>query len=324
MLTALSVLGGYVHAQSVVNTFNISISPAEPRARQTVEVVLKSFSININTSYISWILNGKRVKEGRGASTYSFETGALGTESSVRVIVNTEAGIRIEQSFQIQPAEVDLIWEAFTYVPAFYKGKALATSKSRIKITAIPHFIIKGGARITSDNIIYTWRKDRRVLGSFSGTGKQSIIIDGPRLFENIRVGVSVSSLGEEYSARGEIVIQGEDPQILFYEKHPTEGIRYGHALSPEFTLSQEEIVIRAEPYFFSSEDLRGSRTSFEWKLNNTLIRSASRVNEVVLRQEDLGGTAQLSLRIENIAKILQEARASIFIRFGGKSLLGI
>jgi len=41
------------------------------------------------------------------------------------------------------------------------------------------------------------------------------------------------------------------------------------------------------------------------------------------LRQEEGGGIAELSLAVENIAKILQEARKNIFIQFGEQTLFG-
>jgi len=317
----------FAHAQLSSGLLNVSMRPAEPAAGQEVVVSLESFTYDLRTAQITWILNEKIVRQGTGAQTFVFETGKLGTASSVRVIVVTNDGQRITRSFTVRPADVDLVWEAVTYTPPFYKGKALATSKSKIKITAIPHFVLASGRRINPDDLIYTWQKDRRVLGSLSGTGKQSIIIDGPRLFESARIAVHVSSLSNTYNARDEMVIKSIDPKILFYEKHPTEGVKYEQAIGQTFTLTQEEITVRAEPYFFSGEDLSASRVIFSWTLNGSPIEQVSRINEATLRQEDnalsaqAGGIAELSLSVENIAKILQETRKNIFLQFGEQSL---
>ncbi|MAG12504.1 hypothetical protein CL630_01700 [bacterium] len=311
------------HAQLSSSLFNVSISPATPMAHQEVKVSIESFTFDLRTAQVTWILNGRVSQRGEGIKVFTFKTGNLGTESSVQVIVVTSDGQELERSFEIRPAEVDLIWESIAYTPPFYKGKALAASKNKIKITAIPHFILASKRRIDPDNLTYTWQKDRRVLGSLSGTGKQSVTIDGPRLFENARITVLISSLSGTYNAQKEIIIRSVDPEIIFYEKHPTEGIKYEHALEQDFALTQEEIIVRAEPYFFSSEDLSSSRVRFTWTLNGNNVENISRVNEIVLRQEEGGGIAELSLAVENIAKILQEARKNIFIQFGEQTLFG-
>jgi len=323
VLLGMFTFSFFAHAQLSSSLLNVSISPATPKAHQEVKVSIESFTFDLRTAQITWILNGKVSQRGEGIKIFTFKTGNLGTESSVQVIVITSDGQKLERSFEIRPAEVDLIWESIAYTPPFYKGKALAASKNKIKITAIPHFILASKQRIDPDNLIYTWQKDRRVLGSLSGTGKQSLVIDGPRLFENARITVLISSLSGTYNAQKEIIIRSVDPEIIFYEKHPTEGIKYEHALEQNFTLTQEEITVRAEPYFFSSEDLNSSRVEFTWKLNGNAIENISRVNEIVLRQEEGGGIAELSLAVENIAKILQEARKSIFIRFNKQPSLG-
>jgi len=314
--STILAFGFFAHAQSATSILNVSISPGEPSAYENVQVNLESFSVDLKKARISWVLNGKSAEGGVGKTAFQFRTGALGTVSRVRVTATTVIGERFNRSFEVRPAEVDLIWETFTYTPPFYEGKALISSKSKVKISVIPHFILENGRRISPDDLIYIWQKGRRVLGSLSGTGRRSIVIDGPRLFEKTRIGVEISSLSGAYNARKEIVLTARDPEIIFYEKHPTEGVRYGIAVEPEMILSQEEITLRAEPYFFSTEDLALGRTNFKWSLNNERVQSISRVNEITLRREEASGLARLTLQIENTAKILQNAVANLLINF--------
>ncbi|MBI2048240.1 MAG: hypothetical protein HYT27_03810 [Parcubacteria group bacterium] len=313
--TFLLAIGLSAHAQ-LPSDINITVTPGETRAREEILVKLESFSINLSAANISWGVNGKTMSEGLGRTTFSFTAGPLGSVSRVQVVVQTSAGEQIERNFQIRPAGVDLISEASTYTPAFYKGAALASSKSKVKIVAIPHFILENGRRVSPQGLLYTWEQDRKILGSLSGIGKETILIDAPRLFEETRVSVVASSQDGLFKARNTVLISPRDPEILFYEKHPTEGVRYNITLGPEVSLSQEEITIRAEPYFFSTEDLSSGRASFAWSLNNNEALPSKRVNEITLGKEAGAGVAQLTLEIQNAAKILQEAVASLLIRF--------
>jgi len=64
--------------------------------------------------------------------------GSLGEKKTVTIKVVSRRGGYLEEKITFQPALVDLMWEANTYTPPFYKGKALTSSKSSITVTAIP------------------------------------------------------------------------------------------------------------------------------------------------------------------------------------------
>ena len=320
-ILGVSVIAGFLlllafsaHAQEA--NVAVNITPGEPHANEEVRVGLNSSSVNLDAAKITWTLNGKKSAEGVGLKNFTFKTSALGTTSRIQVVITGPAEVRIERSFSVRPAEVDLLWEAVTYTPPLYRGKALPSSKSKIKIVAIPHFVLENGRRVSEDALLFTWEQDRTVLGSLSGVGKQSIILDAPRLFEETRISVLVSTADGTREARGEVLITLRNPEILFYEKHPTEGVRYENALASEIELAQEEMAIRAEPYFFSEEDISSRRVHFAWSLNNAAILPPERMNEMVLRREVSGGVARLTLQAQNAVKILQEAVANLLIKF--------
>ena len=125
-----------------------------------------------------------------------------------------------------------------------------------------------------------------------------------------------VSSVDGKSGAQKGITITTQNPEIVFYERSPSEGIKYENALPSGFDLTQEEITVRAEPYFFSTEDLTRDGTSFKWSLNDEEVRSSSHVNEITLRREQGAGIARIMLEARNTAKILQETTAHMLIRF--------
>ncbi len=317
IIIAIFIIVGALSARAQSPTeLNVRITPGEPRAREEVTATLTSTSVNLATARVLWTINGARAMEGAGLTQFTFRVGALGSVSRVGVFVTTPLGETIERTFEIRPAEVDLLYEAITYTPPFYAGKALPTSKSKIKMLAVPHFISENGKRISEETLIYTWQQDRRILGSLSGTGKNTILIETPRPLQETHIVVSVSSGDGIRNARSEIVISAKNPEVILYEKHPTLGVRYGSALTPEITLTEEEITVRAEPYFFSAEDVASGNLRFAWSLNESLITPPLRIDEISFRKNGGAGTAQLTLGIENVAKILQSAAEKLLIRF--------
>ncbi len=310
----ISAFGFFAEAQTIPSPLNIQLTPAQPGANTEVLATLQSSFSDLSAAKITWVLNGKTSASGNGVTTFRFTTGALGTVSRVGVTVKTVSGDNLGGNFEIRPAEVDVIWEALTYKPPFYKGKSAATSKSKIRVSAIPHMIIQG-EKVSPEKLLYTWQQNRNVLGSLSGVGKQSVIIDAPYPSEETYVAVQISSPDGKNGAQKGITIRAQNPQLVLYEKNGSEGIKYENALPPNINLAEEEMTIRAEPYFFSTEDLRNS-TSFNWSLNSKEIKPATRINEITLRRESGEGIAQLELIVKNVAKVLQEASAKMFIQF--------
>ncbi|MDP3725712.1 MAG: hypothetical protein Q8R36_00770 [bacterium] len=312
---AIFALSFFAYAQTIAPSLSLGLSPAQPGANTEVVATIQSAFNDLSTARISWTLNGKITAEGDGITTFRFTTGVLGTVSRVSTVVLTKAGEKLGGSFEIRPAEVDVMWEALTYKPPFYKGKSVATSGSKIRVSAIPHMIIQG-EKVSPEKLTYTWQQNRNVLGSLSGVGKQSVIIDAPYPHEETYVAVQISSPDGKSGAQKGITIATQNPQIVLYEKSPSEGVKYENALPADFNLAEEEITIRAEPYFFSTEDLSGKNVSFVWSLNSKEIKPATRINEITLRKESGEGIAQLELVVKNAAKALQEAVARMSIQF--------
>ncbi len=117
----------------------VEMTPSNPGPNQSVSVSLNSFVFSIDSARISWILNGASKKSGRGEKNFTFETGGMGSQTTLRIVVETADGYVAEKTIRIKPGEVDLIWETESYVPPFYKGKALFSYQNKINFIAIPH-----------------------------------------------------------------------------------------------------------------------------------------------------------------------------------------
>ncbi|MFQ5754351.1 MAG: hypothetical protein ACE5HI_20410, partial [bacterium] len=159
----------FVHAQipGFGEVILFDVSPENPRPGQIVTVAIESFSVDLDrASSITWLVNGEAVNRGAGVKQIQFETGELGSVSVVDVVVRgTDIGT-VSESVTIRPTEVDLIWEAGVYTPPFYSGKALPSSESEITIVAVPQLVTSSGNKLKSSDLIFTWKKDGKVLGS--------------------------------------------------------------------------------------------------------------------------------------------------------------
>ena len=151
---AVAVLPVISFAQSSFSSeLGVDISPNYPRPNETVSINLSLYTADLNSALITWYRDGESVLEGRGETRYSFQMGPVGKETKIEIQIELLGGTSFSKTFTLNPASVDLVWEADSYVPPFYKGKALHAMQGRLKIVAMPEFV-KNGARISPQNLI--------------------------------------------------------------------------------------------------------------------------------------------------------------------------
>ncbi|MDP6388186.1 MAG: hypothetical protein QGG63_02850, partial [Candidatus Pacebacteria bacterium] len=245
----------FAHAQipSSGEIISFEVSPENPRPGDVVTVSIKSFSVDLDRAdSIIWLVNDEIISRGVGIKQMHFQAGKLGSRSVIDVVARGTSLGTVSESITIRPTEVDLIWEAKTYTPPFYKGKALPSSSAEITVTAIPQFVTSNGNKLKSSELIFTWKKGRKVLGNDSGRGKDTLKITGPKIFRSTLIQVKVESLGRTLAGKGFAQVFAVAPRIVFYENDIILGMKYGNAIGRNFTLTNEEITVTAHPYFFS------------------------------------------------------------------------
>jgi len=296
----------------------IEMTPEIPGPNQEVILNIVSYTADLDRAQIFWYLNDKLLSSGTGKKTFSFTTKGVGETSVVDIVIKPQNISRVDKNIKITPSEVDILWETDGYVPSFYKGKSLPSSEGVIKVVAFPNLTTSNGTKLQSNDLVYQWKKDYKILGGLSGYGKRVITFDSGYLFNIENIEVNVSSLGGSLNAKNRVNIEIGEPKILFYEKHPLLGIKYNKSIKEELLLNKEEVIIVAEPYFFSPGIKESSQLSYKWSLNNEVVDSSNEnKSEITLRQEGgISGTSQISLEIENITKILQTIKENFTINF--------
>lgn len=150
---------------------NIEVLPENPNPNEPVKITVNSFSTDINSASITWIVNGKISKTGIGEKVFILTVGDTGTNTKLDIVVKTKEGETVNNTLNFSPVAVDLVWQSESFVPPFYRGKAMYSHQNNVTMIAIPH-IVSGGKEINPKNLVYSWSKDDRVIESDSGYGK--------------------------------------------------------------------------------------------------------------------------------------------------------
>ncbi|MBU1557630.1 hypothetical protein KKC45_01570 [Patescibacteria group bacterium] len=306
----------FIEASSLDTGITANMKPEFPRANQTVSISLESYLTDLNRAEIYWYKNGILERGGLGETGFSFDTKEVGSEENISIeIVSPNLGI-MNKEIIVRPAEIDLVWEADSYTPPFYKGKSLNSKQSDVTVVAVPNLIKESGEKISSENLIYTWRKDWSVLGSKSGVGKNKLLLESRDMLRDPVIVVDVETLDGLIKARRTITINKYQPKILFYKKDALLGTLFNTSISKQFNLSEEEISVVVYPFFFSEKDFSQGNLQYNWSMNNKRINNDS--DTLVLRQEgESAGMSILSLEIKNLNKIMQFSEEKFNILFG-------
>jgi hypothetical protein len=294
----------------------ISMSPAYPGPNTAVALTVQSALYDVEQGVITWTVNGKIIAQGIGATTARIVTGALGSPSQVQVDVSTDTG-DASTAASIMPSSIDLLWEATSYTPPFYKGRALSSSGSQITVVAIPHLILSGGAALSADQITYTWKKDGAVIASASGRGKSSATFDSPMLYGTESIMVTAVSSDGTLSGQATLRIGDTEPQLVLYEDDPLFGIRYHRALTGTTYIPETEMSFTAIPYFSPTFTVADRQLEYTWTVNgNPVSINTVKPNEITIDAAKSSGVASIGLELTHATNYFLDAQGAWNVTF--------
>jgi hypothetical protein len=141
------------------------------------------------------------------------------------------------------------------------------------------------------------------------------LILNGSVLGREEEIDLLVTDPNSNLVANGFINLRPTEPEIVFYQNDPYYGQIFDNTSSNIFDLKKEEIQFWVAPYYFSKEDL--NRLSYKWQLNNESVPNLSNSRTAIFKKpEATTGRSAISLSIENINRILQQANQSLIINF--------
>ncbi|MDE2071363.1 MAG: hypothetical protein KGI70_01350 [Patescibacteria group bacterium] len=319
LLLVLGLVPAYALAQAVPDPVQYVVAPETPLPNQTVEIEVQGVGGFVGDANITWRQNGTVASQGIGQSTYTFAVGPLGTRTVIDVTVDSATQGTIVHEFVFNPSQVNLLWEAQTTVPPFYRGKAMYSAGSTLRVVAYP-IVFEGSSRVPSNQLSYHWSEGDTPLTASSGTGRSTLVLAGDELQAQEDISVDVYD-GTLKVARGEISIPAQNPAVYIYESDALRGVVYDRTIPANIALNAKEITVKAEPFYFDSASARGGALSYDWQLNSEPISGPDAQRGILtLRQSGAGaGQAQLSVAIQNTRsnQFVQNASAALTILFG-------
>lgn len=298
------------------SSISISQAPENPSANQDTTITLSSYASNLDSVSISWFVNGKKVSSLIGQKSFSTKAPAVGGEVAVRAVISLPDG-EIEKTITIRPNVMVLLWQVKdSYVPPFYRGKALPTPESEIKVVAMPEVRNTSGT-VNPKNMIYNWKINYNNDAGGSGYGKNFFTYINDYLEDADNIGVTASTTDGKYSSNASVNVVATSPQISFYKSDPSLGTLWEEALSDGHRIVGDEIVV-AEPYFISPKEIWSPGLLWNWSINDSLIKILDyRKNLLPLRVESgISGISKLRLVIESKDQLLETAEKEINIEF--------
>lgn len=219
--------------------------------------------------------------------------------------------------------DIDLLWEADSYVPPFFRGRALPSAGTNLRLQAIAHFRDASGAPIPSQNLQYTWRRNGYVIAGVSGEGKSKVIIPAPPLFGSDTISVETKKDGITLGSASER-ISSIEPSLDLYENHPLFGILYHQAFPAQNFIPEEEASFIVIPYFAQARNENDPNLIYEWKVNGHAVQNGSRPSEITINASNSSGTAFIELALSHLTNIYLNVAHSWAVIFEGSGSSGL
>ena len=297
-----------------VGELTLVVDPKNPAPNENFKVTASYYLSNLDQAKFDWLVNGKIIESGVGLREITIFGAPAGESLQIEASVLTVEGKTLSRVIFIQPADVELVWEAETSVAPFYKGKPLPSAMSAVRVVAFPHFIDGNGRAYNANELYYEWETNGGKLSGQNGLGKNAAIVNTEMLTGNTKVTVTVTDPTKALKTKKTITIKSVEPEVLLYERKPLLGVDYTRALGEFFELSGNEITFEALGYYFSAQD---NVLDYRWTLNGTPINQKKNQFTLVRDPErDVSGRATIGVVVENVSKFFQRASRELTVRF--------
>ncbi len=301
-----------VHAQFLDENMGLRLTtnPTNPRPNTNVEVSLDDYSVNAVGATLTWYVDGVEQTLFKNERTISVPSKNLGDGTGVRVVLSRRDAPPLSSALTIAPTVVDILIESDTYVPYFYKGRALPSEESELRMIAVVH----DGTKTPDTSYTYTWSENGTVLFGGPVKGKNVITLPLSR-YGSRNITVDVIDTRGELVGRNEVILRAQQPEIHFYEESPLRGLSERELTSP-FSLTSDEVTIYGEPYFMNA-GLQDREVDLTWSINNEQTTSNSEIpNAITLRRVGGEGSAMVGVRALTTKRIPQLIEKTFQILF--------
>ena len=251
----ISLVGLALHAQAQSSSpMSLDAEPEYPSPGEEFTVEASTPTFNKNSAVFNWRINGRLQPEisGLGKNSITLTAGQIGSLINVKVRVIASSGARADAEKNILVSDLTLLWSAETYVPKWYKGKALPIPGSTVNVTALPNFVL-GNQRFSSEDLIYRWNIDDGPSTQES-FGRQTFRIQMSEFSNSSHtVNVTVEDPTRQIKKQASVTLNSYLPKILFYKSSPLGGVEYRHSPAAISASLNKLLDVVSEPFFFAT-----------------------------------------------------------------------
>lgn len=291
----------------------LALPSNNPDPGETVTIRVRSSDFDLDRSRYRWTVNGvtpKGAEQGVGAKSYSLTAGKTGTNYSIRVTVTPPSGSALSKTAVVRSFDMPLYWWADSVIPLWYRGKALPSIGSDIRIAALPNL-----PGVNPKTLLYTWQFNNNYVDNQSGVGK-NVFRFTPQFPVRETIKVRVQNANGSIDKEKSIEISPFEPLVRAYELKPLEGIDFVRSLTLRAARGGDTLDVIAEPFFFPLRDF--ANLAFRWSANgNDLAEAEKRPNVLTIQSaEDTVRRHSFSVSVENKKSGGQTARKTFDIEF--------
>lgn len=311
LLMLLPIGASAVLLPSLQPIIEIRTVPQNPARGETVRLSADIYSGNVNQYLFIWRVDGEVVAQDIGLNSLS----ATVTHSETEVSVDVYDGQALLASAvkTIFSGDIDLVWEATTYVPPLYRGRPLATAESAVRVLAIPH-IERNGTALQTKDIVFSWRVGGSQQLFLKGKGQNFATINPPRFNSPFSIEVTAEAGDKTPLGFAQITIAPVAPRVLLYEEQPLVGTRFERALVGEYPFIADEVSVTAYPVFATSP----SALDYTWRLNGAQFTvDAERPTIATFRKVGAEtGTYTVEVEYQKARSLFERAKESFNLTF--------
>ncbi len=302
--------------------FGIVATPSSPSPRQPLHIQARTPTFDKNAAEFIWTVNGMRKNDlsGLGKYTFSMTAGEVGSSIKVSVEARTIDGEVFNASETIYVTDLALTWTTDTYVPKWYKGKALPVAGSSMRIVAVPLFIVDGAA-VPPEKLIYTWSLNGNNL--LSGLGQRTVTVSQSLLPKTSQlIKVVIEDLHKKVRKEQRVAISPRQPRAVVYQVLPLGGIEYRKGISLFSSAARGITDFQVEPFFFSTQARQD--VTYRWTVGGKEIIGTPQHPYLLTvdTQEEPPGDVFISVRIDDANTFVPPVTTSVTIP-GSENLTG-
>lgn len=280
----------------IENSVLLRMNPMHPQPGDRVQVSAQSVFLDLSRMNITWTVNNKVIGQGVGMVDIDLTMGALGSEMKI-VLSATSDTTTASKQLTIIPTQIDVLFESDSYVPPFYRGRALPSEQTYVRVQAIPRFKRADGSFVPKNSMIYTWKQNGSIVAAVSGKGKYAVTLPSPVLFGADTISVEAVSVDGIMSGSASISIPSVTPILLLYQDHPLFGRMYHRALGVRTAIPESEMMFMAVPFFSGVATPNDTSLQYGWNINNEyIVADTLKRNEITINAAKSAAQALIHL----------------------------